>query len=65
MTTRRPRRPNLQKAIEEARAAGMVVNRAEVLTDGRIILSTSEVIPEPDVLGDWMKKRESRAARHS
>lgn len=40
------RRPNLTKAITEAKAAGMNVTRAEILPDGRIILSEAKLEPE-------------------
>lgn len=60
MTTRRPRRPNLTKAIAEAIAGGMRVTRAEVMPDGRIILA--DAIDQKDNAYDrWRAAREGAA----
>ena len=62
--TARPgfRQTDLTRAIKGARAAGMVITQAEIMPDGRIILTEAQQ-QQDDPYGTWKSRRESRAER--
>lgn len=60
MTARAFRSADLERAIAAAKRAGLVVKRAEVWPDGRIVLSETQQDAKDDALGDWLARNGNR-----
>lgn len=65
MTRAAFRQSDLTRAIKGAKAGGFEPARAEILPDGRIVLSTATEAPADDAFGAWKSKREGNAQRRS
>lgn len=61
MTRSAFRQADLTRAIKGAKAGGFQPARAEILPDGRIVLSLAPETPPEDAYGAWKAKREGHA----
>lgn len=59
------RQSDLTRAIKGAKAGGFDPARAEILPDGRIVLSLAAEAPAEDAYGAWKAKREGNAKGRS
>lgn len=53
------------RAVKAAKAAGIDVNRVEITVDGRIVVMQGPAAPPliEDGFGDWIARRDARAAQ--
>lgn len=65
MTRAAFRQVDLTRAIKGAKAGGFDPARAEILPDGRIVLTLAAEAPTDDAYGAWKAKREGDAKRRS
>lgn len=56
---------DITRAIKGAKAAGMAVNRCEILPDGRIVVAEESALQPEDPFLAWKSARENRTQRAS
>jgi hypothetical protein len=62
---KRHRRPNLERALREARKAGVPVAGAMLTADGSVSLSFGEAVKTPgNAFDEWVTGHESKAQRN-